>query len=325
MEKLSHWYGSDVLDECRRLRKILEPICHKYHGPGDMIAATNTMYPFVLLLGNHSSGKSSFINYLLKRKVQMTGVAPTDDCFTIIGPSEEEDIDRNGPALIGDPDLGFHDLKTFGPILINHTQLKVRANTAMKDFMIVDSPGMIDSPVSRTTTTGGEDVMDRGYDFENVCRWYAERADLILLFFDPDKPGTTGETLSILTNALVGLDHKLSIVLNKADQFRRIHDFARAYGSLCWNLSKVIPRKDLPRIHTMCVPVQQKPTLSYSSSTTSITTGFENPNQQQPNNNGESVASVTTTPSERELPVSPAAALSRSFFDQGILDLEEGR
>ena len=53
------------------------------------------------------------------------------------------------------------------------------------------------------------------------------------------------------------MDHKLLIVLNKADQFQRIHDFARAYGSLCWNLSKVIPRKDLPRIFTMCLPVQQ--------------------------------------------------------------------
>ena len=37
----------------------------------------------------------------------------------------------------------------------------------------------------------------------------------------------------------IGMDHKLHIILNKADQFKRIHDFARAYGSLCWNLSKV--------------------------------------------------------------------------------------
>ena len=50
------------------------------------------------------------------------------------------------------------------------------------------------------------------------------------------------------------MDHKLHIILNKVDQFERIHDFARAYGSLCWNLSKVIPRKDLPRIYTMYVP-----------------------------------------------------------------------
>lgn len=29
---------------------------------------------------------------------------------------------------------------------------------------------------------------DRGYNFPGVVRWFAERADVILLFFDPDKP-----------------------------------------------------------------------------------------------------------------------------------------
>ena len=42
--------------------------------------------PFCLLVGNHSSGKSSFINYLLQRNIQKAGVAPTDDTFTVIAP-----------------------------------------------------------------------------------------------------------------------------------------------------------------------------------------------------------------------------------------------
>jgi hypothetical protein len=126
--------------------------------------------------------------------------------------------------------------------------------------MIVDSPGMIDSPVNlsgmpQSYSTPGKS-MDRGYDFQGVVRWYAERADVVLVLFDPSKPGTTGETLNVLLNSLGGMDHKLLIVLNKADEFKKIHDFARAYGSLCWNLSKVIPRKDLPRIFTMCLPVK---------------------------------------------------------------------
>lgn len=159
-------------------------------------------------------------------------------------------MDRDGPSFIGDPDMGFGALKNFGPTLIHHTQLKIRNDTAVNDFMIVDTPGMIDSPGGFHNGA----YNDRGYDFEKVCRWYAEKADVILLFFDPDKPGTTGETLKVLTNSLSGLDHKLHIILNKADQFEKIHDFARAYGSLCWNLSKVIHRKDLPRIYTMCLP-----------------------------------------------------------------------
>jgi len=145
---------------------------------------------------------------------------------------------------------------------MHHTALKIRSDID-SDFIMVDSPGMIDAPANYSGMLGGDGrEMDRGYDFTGVVRWFADRADIVCLFFDPDKPGTTGETLSTLLHSLSGMDHKLLIVLNKADQFRKIHDFARAYGSLCWNLSKVIPRKDLPRIYTMCLPVGEAATES---------------------------------------------------------------
>jgi hypothetical protein len=43
------------------------------------------------------------------------------------------------------------------------------------------------------------------------------------------------------------------------DQFQNLHDFARAYGALCWNLGKVIPRKDLPMIYNTFVPLEGQP------------------------------------------------------------------
>jgi hypothetical protein len=66
-----------------------------------------------------------------------------------------------------------------------------------------------------------------------VTNWFAERSDVILLFFDPNNPGacaprpvrcaltaalagTTRETLEVLTAALGDMDYKLLIVLNKA-------------------------------------------------------------------------------------------------------------
>ncbi|OQR97000.1 hypothetical protein ACHHYP_12931 [Achlya hypogyna] len=244
----------ELMRETSRMeREVLLPLNDKLCGPLNRAVEDRLpALPFVFLLGNHSSGKSSFINHILKRDIQTTGVAPTDDGFTIIS-NGTTDYDQDGPALIGDPDLGFSGLRQFGPNLIQKTNLKIRADIPMgNNFMMVDSPGMIDSPASLNMRS----ETDRGYDFPKVVQWYAERADVILLFFDPDKPGTTGETLSILTNSLMGMDHKLHIVLNKVDQFKKIHDFARAYGSLCWNLSKVIPLKDLPRIYTMCIPVK---------------------------------------------------------------------
>jgi GTP-binding protein EngB required for normal cell division len=203
-----------VLDKCADLHASVMPLNEKLQGPLAKNSNQGTALPFVFLVGNHSSGKSSFVNYILGRDVQVAGVAPTDDTFTVIlpGPSDQ---DQDGPALIGDPDLGFSNLRQFGPTLIHHTQLKVRKNVRNSNFMLVDSPGMIDSPHQAVTT-------DRGYDFQGVVKWFAERADIVLLFFDPDKPGTTGETLSILLHSLGGMDHKLLIILNKADQFKKV-------------------------------------------------------------------------------------------------------
>merc|ERR1719245_983843 len=114
-------------------------------------------------------------------------------------------------------------------------------------IQIVDTPGMIDMPVQTSSAMAS----GRGYNFLEVVRWFAKRADLILLLFDPDRPGTTGEALDVLTRSLAGLDHKFVIVLNKVDQLDSSVDFARAYGTLGWALSKVIPRKDIPLIYTM--------------------------------------------------------------------------
>lgn len=67
------------------------------HGPLDAVYPSMAL-PAVLLVGNHSSGKSSFINHVLGRSIQKAGVAPTDDAFTIIAPGPE-DRDQDGPAL----------------------------------------------------------------------------------------------------------------------------------------------------------------------------------------------------------------------------------
>lgn len=205
--------------------------------------------PQVLMLGNHSSGKSTFVNHLLGIEVQKTGVAPTDDNFTIItyGPHE---TDRDGPSVVSNPDLPYEGLRHFGDQLVSHIRLKLQPAELLRTVTLIDSPGMIDE---------AKEENGRGFDFPGVVRWFAERADLVIVFFDPDKPGTTGETLQVFKDSLNGIDHKLLIVLNKMDQCQNLHDFSRAYGALCWNLGKVIPRKDLPMIYNTFVPLEGKP------------------------------------------------------------------
>jgi hypothetical protein len=238
---------ADRIREC--YRDPLEPIARQFMFRRPPTVGELQRPPQILLLGNHSSGKSTFVNYLLGGGVQKTGVAPTDDGFTIIthGPV---DADRDGPSIVSNPDLPYEGLRHFGDQLVSHIRLKLRPAELLRTVTLIDSPGMIDEAKAEN---------GRGYDFPGVVRWFAERADLVMVFFDPDKPGTTGETLQVFRESLNGIDHKLLIVLNKMDQFQNLHDFARAYGALCWNLGKVIPRKDLPMIYNTFVPIEGKP------------------------------------------------------------------
>jgi hypothetical protein len=200
--------------------------------------------PSVLFLGNHSSGKSSFINDLIGVPVQKTGLAPTDDGFTLITYGEKRD-EFDGQTVVTHPELPYRLLARHGAAFLSRLRLKTVPHELLKAVTLIDSPGMIDAARSGNT---------RGYDFPGVVRQFAESADLILFFFDPHKPGTTGEAITIFTETLTGLEHKLLIVMNKVDLFANIRDFARTYGTLCWNLSKAIRTKDIPHIYNIFVP-----------------------------------------------------------------------
>eukprot|EP00929_Paragymnodinium_shiwhaense_P015762 TRINITY_DN123869_c0_g1_i1.p1 TRINITY_DN123869_c0_g1~~TRINITY_DN123869_c0_g1_i1.p1 ORF type:complete len:572 (+),score=129.00 TRINITY_DN123869_c0_g1_i1:91-1806(+) len=240
--------------------------------------------PLVMIVGNHSAGKSTFINRLFGVSIQETGVAPTDDGFTVLQRHERNESE-DGPTLLGCPEnRPFKELQRFGPAFWRHLRRKKlllpEDSNMPYGLQIVDTPGMIDMPAHGGGTVqpgpGQHTSSGRGYNFLKVVRWFAQRADLILLLFDPDRPGTTGESLDVLTQSLNGYDHKFLIVLNKVDQLDSSVDFARAYGTLGWALSKVIPRKDIPQIYTMY-------------STTDVEA--RGPGKSQ-NNNGETAATL---------------------------------
>ncbi|MEM6906339.1 MAG: dynamin family protein, partial [Pseudomonadota bacterium] len=205
----------EFADKIRDLHaEILDPLAEKFIFQRPPTVGELRRPPLVLFLGNHSSGKSTFVNYLLGNEVQKTGVAPTDDDFTIITHGLAVD-DRDGPAVVSNPDLPYEGLRHFGDQLVTHVRLKLRPVELLRNITLIDSPGMIDEAKAES---------GRGFDFPGVVRWFAERADLVLVFFDPDKPGTTGETLQVFNTSLNGIDHKLMIVMNKMDQFRSMHD-----------------------------------------------------------------------------------------------------
>lgn len=232
---------ADIQRLYARHRAAADRFCYTYRRS----TVSPESLPCVLFLGNHSSGKSSFINHLLGGdSVQDTGIAPTDDAFTFLLYGEDEK-ELAGPAAVNTLPAELAKLNDFGPELVQRIRVKIRRREMLKNVVLIDSPGMIDA---------SEKSISRGYDFFGTIRFLAEISDLVLMMFDPDKPGTTGEAVEAMTGPLTGIFFKLRLVFNKCDRFAGMYDYARAYGALCWNLAHVLPIKDLPKIYNCCLP-----------------------------------------------------------------------
>ena len=74
-------------------------------------------------------------------------------------------------------------------------------------MIFLDTPGVL---------SGEKQRVNRGYNFPQVCEFFAGRADRILLLFDAHKLDISDEFKEAI-QALKGNDDKIRCVLNKAD------------------------------------------------------------------------------------------------------------
>lgn len=244
----------------------LTPVAMRY-GYSEVPLETNIKWrPQVLVLGNYSSGKSTLINEFLGMPIQGTGQAPTDDSFTVLTYDESEPEgapvrvtdQRDGKFLLNDPEYPFETMKKHGQRFASHFKLKKVNSPFLKNLAIIDTPGMLDSITER----------DRGYNYQDVIGDLAQIADLVLVLFDPHKAGTVREAHTSLRDTLPAktFEDRVLYVLNRIDECASMTDLLRVYGTLCWNLSQITGRKDIPMIH-----------LTYSPSATDKTGRSENP------------------------------------------------
>ena len=247
-------YRENYIDSLRAeilemVQDYLTPVALKY-GYSDSPLETNIKWrPLVLVLGNYSSGKSTLINEFLEADIQATGQAPTDDSFTILTydeSAENTDVirtteERDGKFLLNDPEYPFESLKKHGQRFSSHFKLKKVNSPFLKNIAIIDTPGMLDSITER----------DRGYNYQEVIGDFAHIADLVLVLFDPHKAGTVREAYTSLRDTLPSrtFEDRVLFVLNRVDECESLTDLLRVYGTLCWNLSQMTGRKDIPMIH----------------------------------------------------------------------------
>ena len=230
-----------------KVKKKLEPLFARYKMDFSGIDATLKWKPIVLIIGNYSSGKSTLINELVGQDIQRTGQAPTDDSFTIITSDPGiKDAEIPGSTLVNDEKLPFRHFKAFGEKLISHVCMKQVSSPILENMAIIDSPGMLDATSEN----------DRGYDYMQVLGEFAKMADLIVLMFDPHKAGTIKESYDAIRNTLPEKsgEHRIVFVMSRIDECDHLSDFTRSYGTLCWNMSQMTGRKDIPHIYLTYAP-----------------------------------------------------------------------
>nr|GMD11359.1 EH domain-containing protein 1 [Ipomoea batatas] len=195
--------------------------------------------PMIMLLGQYSTGKTTFIKHLLKCSYPGAhiGPEPTTDRFIVVtsGP-DERSIPGNTVAVHAD--MPFTGLSTFGGAFLSKFECSQMPHPLLEHFSFVDTPGVLSGEKQRT---------QRSYDFTGVISWFAAKCDLILLLFDPHKLDISDEFKRVISS-LRGHDDKIRVVLNKADQVDT-QQLMRVYGALMWSLGKVLNTPEVVRVY----------------------------------------------------------------------------
>lgn len=211
---------------------------HDFHSP-QLNDTDFDAKPMILLVGQYSTGKTTFIKYLLEREFpgMRIGPEPTTDRFIAVMYGDKEGI-IPGNALVVDSKRQFKPLSKFGNAFLNRFQCSLVQSPVLKGISIIDTPGIL---------AGEKQRIDRGYDFTGVLEWFAERVDRIILLFDAHKLDISDEFRRSI-EALRGHDDKIRIVLNKADMIDH-QQLMRVYGALMWSLGIVLQTPEVARVY----------------------------------------------------------------------------
>ena len=178
----------------------------------------------VMIIGNHSAGKSSFINWYIGESVQTTGVAIETRGFTFVTSG------RKRETLKGDATFAFYDhiegLQGFKGITDNvFTEISTSKDKNFSCVELVDTPGLVD----------GE--MEYPFDVVESIVWLADHVDLILVFFDPIGQALCKRTMTAIERLNESHAEKLAYYMSKADQVEKEHDRQRVLIQITQNLA----------------------------------------------------------------------------------------
>jgi GTPase SAR1 family protein len=159
----------------------------------------------ILLMGNHSAGKSSFINWYIEETIQRTGVAIETQGFTLVTSGKKRE------TLLGNATVHLYpQLKGLVEIQNSLEYVSTEITTSkQKQFSLVsfiDTPGLVDGD------------MKYPFDVNKAILWFGNVSDLIFVFFDPIGQALCKRTLNIVERLNETHAAKIRFYLSKADE-----------------------------------------------------------------------------------------------------------
>ncbi|KAL3244340.1 hypothetical protein MRX96_018960 [Rhipicephalus microplus] len=159
----------------------------------------------VLLIGNHSAGKSTFINWYIEEHVQKTGVAIETQGFALVTSGKKRE------SLTGNATLHLYPhfkplQKIKGVVDYLTTEISTSRQKRFSLVTFIDTPGLVDGD------------MKYPYDVNKTILWLGQMADLIFVFFDPIGQALCKRTLNIVEELNDKFVDKMRFYLSKADE-----------------------------------------------------------------------------------------------------------
>ncbi|XP_072909020.1 uncharacterized protein [Hemitrygon akajei] len=205
LETMSLSINEKILRECHLLYMDSECGIVRIASQLDLGLLAPRKKIIVMLMGNHSAGKSSFINWYIEEHIQKTGVATETQGFTFITSGKKRESLTGKATLHLYPHFQkLEQIKGLEEYL--STEVSTSKQKKFNLVIFIDTPGLVDGD------------MTYEFDVDKALIQLGEQADLIFVFFDPMGQALCKRTLNVVEKLNENQGDKIKFYLSKADE-----------------------------------------------------------------------------------------------------------